>query len=366
MTWRIRSAASRGITVTETAAPDSRWGRKEGRTKMTLDEMARELGVSKSTVSRALSGKGRIGEDTRQKIVEFAKRQEEVMGRKQAQNFATRNLGVVLPADVYLNGGAYFYECILGICETANFLDYEVLITSATASDISGIRKLVGKRKVDGIILTRGMEDDKALRYLTDIGFPTGLTGICGRSGAIQVDTDNEGASETLTAMMISRGYRRFALVLDCMEYNVNKSRHRGFCNALLRDGLSPKKQMVVSGPLKVDLMDSLVQELVDRKVECIICGDDIICTKVMSNLQAEGYRIPKDVSVASLYNSANLDCFSPSITAVNVSARQVGNTISRQMVNYLEGKEYQQRTIMDYEILVRRSTSGISRERIG
>ena len=335
----------------------------EGKT-MTLDEMARELGVSKSTVSRALSGKGRIGENTRKKIVEFAKRQERAAGMEQI--CVTRNLGVVLPADVYLNGGPYFQECILGICETANFLEYEVLITSGTAKDISGIRKLVEKKKVDGIILTRGMEDDRAIQYLTEVGFPTGLTGICANEGIIQVDTDNEGAAENLTALMISRGYRRFALVIDSMEYNVNKSRYSGFCNALIRNGISPKRQMVFSDPLKVELLDSVIQDLVAKKVECIICGDDIICTRIMSNLQAQGYRIPRDISVASLYNSPNLDCFTPSVTAVKVSARQVGNMISKQMINYLTGKEYMQKTIMDYEILVRKSASGLSGGKIG
>ena len=265
---------------------------------------------------------------------------------------ATRNLGVVLPSDVYLNGGPYFQECILGICETANFLEYEVLITSATARDISGIRKLVEKKKVDGIILTRGMEDDRAI--------PTGLTGICNREGIIQVDTDNEGAAESLTSLMISRGYRRFALVIDNMEYNVNKSRYSGFGSALIKNGISLKRQMVITDPLKVELLDSVIQELVSKKVECIICGDDVICTRIMSNLQAQGYRIPKDISVASLYNSPNLDCFTPSVTAVKVSARQVGNMISKQMINYLTGEEYMQRTIMDYEILVRKSASGL------
>lgn len=333
---------------------------------MTFDEMARELGVSKSTVSRALSGKGRIGEETRKKIVEFVQNQEIAADRKQAQVFATRNLGVVLPADVYLNGGPYFQECILGICETANFLDYDVLITSASANDLSGIRKLVEKDKVDGIILTRGIEDDKAIQYLTAIGFPTGLTGICGKNEVIQVDTDNEGASENLTSLLVGRGYRKFALVIDSMEYNVNKSRYRGFCNALIRNGLSLEKQKVISAPIKAELLDSVIHDLITHKVECIICGDDVICTRFMSHLQAEGYRIPRDIAVASLYNSPSLDCFSPSITAVNVSAKQVGNMISKQMIGFLEGREYRQKTIMDYEILVRKSASGISEEKIG
>lgn len=326
---------------------------------MTLEEMAKELGVSKSTVSRALSGKGRIGEDTRKKIVDFARHQTTELQREQSAAAPTRNLGVVLPADVYLNGGPYFQECILGICETATFLDYDVLITTGTANDISGLRTLVERDKVDGIILTRSLEDDRAVQYLTEVGFPVGLTGICDREEVIQVDTDNEGAAESLTSLLISRGYRKFALIIDNMEYTVNRSRHSGFSRALLKNGLSPEKQFVYANPLKSELLDSLIGNMVSKRVECIICGDDIICTRIMSSLQAQGYRIPKDIAVASLYNSPNLDCFMPAVTAVNVSAKQVGNMIAKQMINFLTGKEYQKKTIVDYEILMRKSAGG-------
>lgn len=331
----------------------------KGIKNMTLDEMAKTLGVSKSTVSRALSGKGRIGEETRERIREFAVLQNGVSGRDKEKTASTKNLGVILPADVYLNGGPYFQECILGICETAAFLDYDVLIATGTSKDVTGIRPLVERGKVDGIILTRTVEDDKALQYLTEIGFPVGLTGICSKEEVIQVDTDNEVASESLTSFLVGKGYRRFALVIDDMDYVVNKSRYRGFCSALQKNGIDPEKQKVISGPVRVDLLDSVLEDLIVHKTECIICGDDIICTRIMSSLQAEGYRIPKDIAVASLYNSPNLDCFSPSVTAVNVSARQVGNMISKQMISFLEGREYQSKTMMDYEILVRKSASG-------
>ena len=323
---------------------------------MTLDEMAKMLGVSKSTVSRALSGKGRIGEETRERIREFAKNSEAAGGAQRVRQ-TTKNLGVILPADVYLNGGPYFQECILGICEAATFLDYDVLIATGTANDVSGIRTLVEKNKVDGIILTRGLEEDKGLRYLTETGFPVGLTGICNYDNVIQVDTDNELASEDLTSLLVGQGYSRFALVIDDMEYRVNKSRYRGFARALEKNRLSVEKQVILSGMLRMELLDSALEELIARKVECILCGDDVICTRIMSSLQAAGYRIPKDIAVASLYNSSSLDCFSPSVTAVNVSAKQVGNMISRQMINFLEGREYQKRTMVDYEILVRKSS---------
>ena len=68
---------------------------------MTLEEIAKEIGVSKSTVSRALSGKGRIGEKTRNRILEVAKRGEEREEMARTRT-VTHNIGVVLPSDVLL------------------------------------------------------------------------------------------------------------------------------------------------------------------------------------------------------------------------------------------------------------------------
>lgn len=330
---------------------------------MTITEMASELGVSVSTVSRALTGKGRIGEKTRERIVTFAK-EHEISEKEGDRLTKTGNLGVILPADVYSSNEPFFQECILGICETAAILDYDVLIATATANDITGIRTLVEKKKVDGIILTRSMEDDKAVQYLREQKILVGLTGSSGYEEIIQVDTNNEEAAETLTSFLVREGYHKFALITETLDYSVNRSRYKGFCKALQKNGIDKEKQVFYTNFLSVDAVDSVINDLMVEKVECIICGDDVICTKMMSNLQAGGYRIPRDIAVASLYNSSNLNCFTPSVTTVNVSAKRVGNTICKQMVHYLTGKEFQYKTKMDYEILVRKSTNGFQREK--
>ena len=330
---------------------------------MTITEVANELGVSVSTVSRALNGKGRIGEDTRQRIISFVTEQKN--SQEIAESSAkTCNLGVILPDDVYIANEPYFQECIIGICETAAILDYDVLITTAKSNDITGIRTLVEKKKVDGIILTRSLEDDKAIQYLKEQDFLIGLTGGSGHEGIIQVDIDNEDAAETLTSFLIGEGYRKFAFITDTLDYIVNKDRYRGFCNALHKNGIEKNKQVFYSNFFSFDAIDSVIHDLMVQKVECIICGDDVICTKMMSNLQAGGYRIPKDIAVASLYNSPNLNCFTPSITTVNISAKRIGNAICKQMIHCLTGKEYQCKTKMDYEILVRKSTKSFRKEK--
>lgn len=325
---------------------------------MTLDEIANELGVSKSTVSRALSGKGRIGKETSERILTFVQEHGGEKCKKESGQIVTHNIGVVLPADVYYGGGAYFQSCLLGICEAASMYGYNVLITTGKIHDILEIQSLVENHKVDGIILTRGVEDDKALQYLVEKNFPTGVTGICNYEEVIQVDTDNQGAAEKMTSMLIARGFRKFALLVKDMNYIVDKERHDGFCKALLKNGLSEKNQLFINGSIKMEFLNSIIANIIAQKVECIICGDDEICTMIMSRLQAEGYRIPKDIAIASLYNSSNLECYSPAVTAVSVAATQMGNIVGKQLIQYLMGKQYEKKNIVDYDILFRKSTN--------
>lgn len=327
---------------------------------MTQDEMAKQLGVSKSTISRALSGKGRIGEETRRKIVAFAAQQGMAPEAEKKKAEGNCNIGVVFPSDIYINGNPYFQDCLLGICEMASLMEYNVLLATGTASDISEIQKLVEQKKVDGLILTRSLTEDKALDYLAGRHFPVGVTGLCDSDEVIQVDTDNEMASENLTSVLIGKEFRKFAFVAGDFSYHVNRSRYRGFGHALLKNGLPEEKQMIYTGNLKLERLDSVIKSIMAGKVECIICGDDVICTHLMSRMQAEGYRIPRDIAIASLYNSQSLNCFTPQITAVDVKSRLVGNTVAKQVINCLLGEEYEKKIMIDYEILLRKSTNRI------
>ncbi len=325
---------------------------------ITFDEIARELKVSKSTVSRALSGKGRIGEATRMRIQAYAQEQGEWQEEKQAaEPSKTQNIVVVIPTDAYTTNVPFFQECLLGVSEVAAMLKYNILITIGTPSDISGIQALVEKKEMDGIILLRNMEDDRLLKYLAEIHFPTGLAGTCNYDEVIQVDIDNRAASESLVSLLIGQRYRRFAMVVGDASHHVNRSRCQGCYDALDKHGLPKEQQMFYPNFVNMELIDSIISDMFAGKVECIVCGDDVICTRIMSRLQAEGYRIPRDISIASLYNSTNLDCFSPAVTALNVSQRQVGNMVGRQLINRMRGEAYNTKTNLGYEILLRKST---------
>ena len=174
---------------------------------MTIEQISRDLGVSKSTVSRALSGKGRIGPETRKRIQEYAA-QAGVKAAAQKQPERKRCLGLVLPVDVYTTNTQFFQECLLGVSEAASLLQYNVMVVAGARNDVSRIRAMVENKTVDGFILMRSVEDDLILKYLTEIHFPTALTGQCGCKEVIQVDSDNRKAAESLVSLIIGQGGR--------------------------------------------------------------------------------------------------------------------------------------------------------------
>lgn len=157
-----------------------------------------------------MSGKGRIGEATRQKIQAYAREQGIWQEKKQKEDpVRTENIAVVIPMDAYSTNVPFFQECLLGISEMATMLRYNVLITIGTPNDISNVQRLVEKKQVDGIVLLRDLEHDRLLQYLTEIHFPAGLSGTCDYEEIIQVDIDNKAASNSLVSLLIGQGYRR-------------------------------------------------------------------------------------------------------------------------------------------------------------
>ena len=108
----------------------------------TIDDIARELGVSKTTVSRAISGKGRIGQATRERVLAFIKEHDyrpNVVARGLAQR-KTYNIALLMPKDYVATEFLFFKDCMNGICEVASEYNYDIIISMIDGEDISQIQ----------------------------------------------------------------------------------------------------------------------------------------------------------------------------------------------------------------------------------
>ena len=145
----------------------------------TIDDIARELGVSKTTVSRAISGKGRIGQATRDRVLAFIKEHDyrpNVVARGLAQR-KTYNIALLMPKDYVATEFLFFKDCMNGICEIASAYDYDIIISMVDGEDVSQIERLEANRKVDGIIVSRAVVSSRVQKYLKTCREPFVLIG---------------------------------------------------------------------------------------------------------------------------------------------------------------------------------------------
>ena len=140
--------------------------------------MAEALGVSKTTVSRAISGKGRIGRETRERVLAYIEEHDykpNVIAKGLAQS-KTYNICVVMPGEYDVVDLTFFQECLFGIQEIAGSMEYDILLSICRKNDISSLERIIANHKVDGVILNRSIFCRQKMYRLSRSEVPVPIT----------------------------------------------------------------------------------------------------------------------------------------------------------------------------------------------
>ena len=124
----------------------------------------------------------------------------------------------------YCNGISFFKDCMNGICEVASRYDYDILICMVEEDVLSQLQRLEANRKVDGMILSRALENSRTQKYLKSCQVPFVVIGPCKDREIPSVDNENQRASEEMTSIMLMKGSRKLALLGGAKNYSVTKS----------------------------------------------------------------------------------------------------------------------------------------------
>ncbi len=326
---------------------------------ITIGDVARELGLSKTTISRAISGKGRISEETRKRVNEYIKEHNykpNVIAKGLAQS-KTYNIGVMLPADSNLSELPFFHGCLIGISETAAGCDYDVIVTTSTEKDITFLKRLIDNHKVDGIILTRTLQEDDAVQYLKENEIPFVVIGSVADPDVIQIDSDHVSCCCELTSYLQVKGCQRIALLCGNRDHIVNNMRCRGFMMAAGKTGTKQTPERIYAGLNSKSMIQRALDLALDDNADCILCSDDNICSTVLAKLNGDGYQIPGDIKVASFYNSSYLANYNPPITAINIDVKELGAFAGKRLIELLKNGKTIEKTMVPYEVLIKKST---------
>lgn len=218
--------------------------------KTNLRALASALGLSRTTVSRALNGYDDVSEATRQRVTEAARAlgyQADPTARKLATGRADA-IGIVYPFGAGDLGDPRFCEVVAGITEALGERDMDLIIASARpGAELETYRRLVEGRAVDGLIVARTQMDDRRIAFLQKCDFPFVAYGRTHSARPYWwFDFDNEAGARAATQRLIDFGHRRIALISAPLAMTFAAQRRDGFVSALRDADIAPLPELMI------------------------------------------------------------------------------------------------------------------------
>ena len=332
---------------------------RDEKKNITIADVADALGVSRTTVSRAISGKGRIGKETRRRVLEYIEEHDykpNVIAKGLAQS-KTYNICVVMPGEYDVVDLTFFQECLFGIQEIAGIMEYDILLSICKNNDISALERVIANRKVDGVILMRTFVEDAQIEFLLEKEVPFVAIGSTNYKGVVQIDHNHKSACKELTSLILMKQMKKVALIGGAEDHMVNQSRLRGFREAYEKMELEPDENLLFLNLDNNIMVDKKVEEILEQGADCILCMDDAVCSRVLKRLREKHIHVPEDIRVASFYNSTVLENNVPTITSLAFNSKELGMVACRTLLDVMEGLEVPKRTLLPYEVVLKEST---------
>jgi len=328
-------------------------------------ELAKHLGISKSTVSKALRDSYEISADTKARVMAAAKELNYQPNpyASSLRKHKSKTIAVVLP-QVDNN---FLATAIKGIQSVAHERDYHVLLylTYDDAAKEVSIFNLLKSGRVDGIIISTVSQNDE-MQHIEEMA-ATGLP-------IVFIDRVNENFPTTKVVSndvesafnavehLISKGCNRIAYMYVLQNFSIGKRRLQGYLQALEKHNIPVDESLIVKCNQDYEGNYNLLKNLLSspEKPDAILSPVEkmaITCYYVCEEL---GLNIPRDIKIISFTNLSFASLLSPSLTTVTPPAFEMGAKASTLLLNSLEKKKYKlydEEVVMPSEIIERAST---------
>ncbi|MDP3915468.1 MAG: LacI family DNA-binding transcriptional regulator [Bacteroidota bacterium] len=330
----------------------------------TIHDIARELNISASTVSRALNDNPRISLKTKEKIKAVA----DAMGYRpntlasNLRNKKSNTIGIVVP----LINRHFFSSVISGAEDVAFKAGYNVVISQSNDladKEINIVQSMFSNR-VDGLIISIAMQT-KTFDHLK-IFRKKNIPLVFFDRAVPEIETDKIVVDDfaggfRVTQHLIDQGYKRIAHLAGTQNLMAYFDRKKGYLDALRKNNIQFDESLVIINTLTSDEGVSAVQQLMALKnpPDAIFCGNDTTALSAMIFLRDKGIRIPQDIGIVGFSNEPFSKVVSPSISTIAQPGFQMGQKAAELIIRQIETKERTYQTIvLPTELIVRESSS--------
>lgn len=330
---------------------------------VTIKDIAKMLGISKSTVSRALGGRSDIHPETKQKILELAHQLNYepnalAINLKQQR---TNTIGVIVPETI----NRFFARAVGGIQKRADMAGVNVMICQSNESYITekkNLQSLISSR-VDGLVVSISRETDRSDHFTTLLqrGIPlVFFDRIREDIDTSQVSTDNYEISFAGTKHLIDQGCKRIAYVSGPEHLSNSRSRLKGYVDALRHSGLPVHESLIIHSHYRSDKVEEYTRYLLNlpNRPDAVFAINDYAAIEMMHMFKKEGINVPDDIAVLGFNNENMCKFVEPALSSIDHPAHDIGAAAAEILINHIHHPDLRaERRVVKSQLIVREST---------
>ncbi|RMI40847.1 LacI family DNA-binding transcriptional regulator [Streptomyces triticirhizae] len=314
----------------------------DGQRAVTITEVATRAGVSISTASKALNGRGQLRDETRERVFAAANElgyQPNALARSLVQR---RSFTVGLLSTE--SADRFNIPLHMGIENELGAGRVSVFLCDGRADPLRERFYLDSllSRRVDGIVVTGVRTDARPPLSNVPLPVPVVYAYSCSADPSdLSVLPDDEHGGRLAAEHLLSAGWRTFAHITGPMDFAAVRDRLAGFRATLADAGLELPDRRVYSGPWRESFGRDAAADLLDRhpEVDAVFCGSDQVARGVLDILRERGRRVPEDVGVVGFDNWGVLTEDSrPPLTSVDMNLQELGALAARRLLSMIEG----------------------------
>jgi LacI family transcriptional regulator len=315
---------------------------------ITIIDIAKALGVSKSTVSRALQNSHDINTGTRKKILDYARQHNYepnpiAKGLQQQQTFS---IGVVVP-ELKNN---FFAQVIEGIDDVVYKKGYQIIISQSYEQmdrEVETVKHLAS-RSIDGLIVSVSAKSKQYEHFktLNKKGLPiVFFDRVAEDFQTHQVVIDNRKVAFTATELLIKKGFKRILHITHAQKLSITQERIKGYREALEKYGLTFNEKLIYNCDYASMTVQNVQQKIMSffklkNKPDAIFSSGDRITTIVYGCLVKLGITIPDDIAFVGFSNNTMIDLLNPHIIVIRQPAFEMGKAAAELLIELIESKK--------------------------
>ncbi|MFC4737357.1 LacI family DNA-binding transcriptional regulator [Bacillus daqingensis] len=332
----------------------------------TIKDIAKEAGVSVTTVSRALNGYSDVSEKTRKRIEETAERlnySPNSLARSLVMN-KSRTIGLLV-SELNRSGAKdmFTFEVMCGINDSASDIGYDLILisTNPDKQQQKSYSQLCRERQVEGVIMQGIKLDDPYIQDVLNSSIPCVLVDVEVEADNVgYVTTDNVFGAQMAVKHLLNLGHTRIAMMNGHDQAHVSMKRRKGYERELNDAGINVKDEYVLNGEFLEPAAETEAYTFLQQhpEVTAMFCASDLMALGVMRAAARLNLRVPEDLSIVGFDNIVLSEYASPPLTTISQDKYQMGYEAAKLLTSMLAKSDGARKAVLDNQLIVRETTA--------